>query len=84
MQPFNEIMLQPSTHFERPADVLSDSRFDAEQKYQILRQWQDELEQLSTASQENMASPSSASAERLQQVTEAIREVAPVGSAPAN
>ncbi|GJM09647.1 MAG: hypothetical protein DHS20C11_19230 [Lysobacteraceae bacterium] len=80
MSNFTEIMLRPSGQFEHPNDVLSDSRFDTEQKYRILRQWKDELEQLSTAGEENMTAKEVQPAAQLQQVSEALRQVEMMGS----
>lgn len=67
-------MKNPATVFGTPAAVCRSPELSREQKRAVLRQWQDQLQLEQTADDENMskASARDTTAERLQQVTEAL------------
>jgi len=41
---FLKIRADPTAHYDRPDDVLSDDRFEVAQKLEILRQWGRDLQ----------------------------------------
>jgi hypothetical protein len=54
---FESAMKNPGATFGAPETLYASSDFTAEQKRAILRQWQDQLEQLQHADEENMRAP---------------------------
>ena len=70
-------MKNPATVFGTPVAVCRSQELSREQKRAVLKQWKDQLQLEQTADDENMAkeSPHTATAERLQQVTEALLQL---------
>jgi hypothetical protein len=48
------ILLDPSAHYKRPADVVSDKRFDTKDRVEILRRWEYDAAECSVAAEEGM------------------------------
>lgn len=72
---FKEILQSPSEHIHDPMAVVSDTRFDTDQKIQILRGMEQEARQLSAASDENM--PGDDQGVPLDRISDALRAVDP-------
>jgi len=72
-------MKNPSATFGTPEALYSSTELTAEQKEAVLRQWQDQLEQLQAADDESMQAPggrTSGTADFLQRVTTLLSELA--------
>jgi len=71
---FKLAMKNPGKIFGTPEALEISTEFDAAQKYSILVQWKNQLEQLQAASNEGMLGPESqgAGAECLRRVVDAI------------
>jgi len=67
---FEKALLDPSTAFGTPDNVLSAREFTHEQKVRILREWEEDARLLMTAAEENMGGGEGA---RLGEVHEALR-----------
>jgi hypothetical protein len=77
---FASAMKNPGRNFASPEALEEDTGFSPAQKLAILRQWKDQLEQLMTATAENMPGPETASgvnAECLRRVVDALGRIAP-------
>ena len=73
-------MKNPARTFDKPESVESSSELSAGQKYAVLMQWKNQLEQLMVATEENMPGPETASganAECLRRVVDALGRIAP-------
>lgn len=70
----DDAIADPSRQFEKPGDVLSDTRLDSDAKRAILESWKKDAELLSTASNENM-SGGEAHTSVLQEVTLALEQL---------
>ena len=51
---FNDMLLDPSSHFDKPLDVAAARDLDAEQRKTVLRRWRHDAKLLMIAEQENM------------------------------
>jgi hypothetical protein len=70
-----DAMKNPGRTFGTPEAVESSAELTQEQKHDVLLQWKDQLEQLMTATGENMPGPETASganAECLRRVVDAM------------
>jgi hypothetical protein len=47
----------PATAFERPGDVVTDSKLSHDEKKKVLNTWEQDARQLMTASNEGMSGP---------------------------
>ena len=67
----------PETVFSHPFEVLHSGDLDYDEKVKILRNWKQSLEQLQTASEENMLNEAGTSdvSNRLAAVTNALIEM---------
>lgn len=54
MKKLEEAMKEPASVYDTPADVLNDGDLSDHEKRQVLENWLDEAEQLSSAAAENM------------------------------
>ena len=70
----NQALLDPSTAFRNPTEVVENSDLNREQKIEILRRWEYDLRELQVADEESMTAPR---AERvtLDSVLQALRDV---------
>ena len=74
----DKAMKNPSATFGTPEALYSSTDLTAEQKQAVLRQWQDQLEQLQAADDESMQAPggrTSGTADCLQRVTTLLSEL---------
>lgn len=71
MIPREKLMIDPSSVFEEPNDVLDNTELSGEEKVEILQQWKDEVQLRLVAEEENM-SGDPANSERLKEVTNAL------------
>lgn len=71
---FNEVKLDPSAAFQRPADVLAESSLTREQKIEVLRQWEYDAREMDVAEEENMQGRSGV---ELSDVLEALDQIDP-------
>jgi hypothetical protein len=71
---FQQALKNPNKLFASPESVETSTEFDAAQKRAILVQWQDQMEQLQRATNENMPGPESngAGAECLRRIVDAL------------
>ena len=72
---FGDAMKNPGRTFGSPEVLEASTDFSDEQKHDLLLQWKDQLEQLMTATSENMPGPETASganAECLRRVVDAM------------
>lgn len=79
---FESAMKNPGRTFGSPEVLESTGELSAEQKHAVLLQWKDQLEQLMTATGENMPGPETASgvnAECLRRVVDALTRLEPQG-----
>lgn len=68
--------ISPATEFERPEDVVTDSKLTPKQKAKVLDQWQADAEALQTATGEGMApGPADLSDAELDDVNEAKSKI---------
>lgn len=51
---FEDMLLDPSRHFDTPHDVVEAPELDAEQRKSVLRRWRHDAKLLLIAEQENM------------------------------
>ncbi len=51
------ILQDPAAVYDKPADLLKDSRLSDEQKLKVLEQWEYDAEELLVATEENMPGP---------------------------
>lgn len=52
---YQQALLDPTSVFSQPADVLNDKALDREQKIRILKRWEYDARELQVAEEENMA-----------------------------
>ena len=52
-----EILKDPAAAYKKPQDVLDDERLSLEDKKEILRCWEEDMEALLRAAEENMPPP---------------------------
>lgn len=71
---FNEAKLDPSSAFDRPADVVTEAGLSREQKIEILRQWEYDAREMDVAEEENMQGTSRV---ELSDVLEALDKIDP-------
>ncbi len=73
----DKAMKNPATVFGTPLAVCRSQELSREQKRAVLKQWKDQLQLEQTADDENMAkqTPKDSTAERLQQVTQALLQL---------
>jgi len=77
-----DAMKNPGRTFGSPEVLESSQELTNVQKHAVLRQWKDQLEQLMTATGENMPGPETASgvnAECLRRVVDALTRLDPRG-----
>ena len=65
------MLKDPSKHFARPQDVLSNTELDAEQKKAVLQSWLVDEQELARATDENMGA-SNSNSNNLAAVTDAL------------
>ncbi|CAB0151871.1 hypothetical protein PSI9734_02231 [Pseudidiomarina piscicola] len=51
------ILQDPAAVYDKPTDLLKDSRLSDEQKLKVLEQWEYDAEELLVATEENMPGP---------------------------
>lgn len=71
MLPRHKLMQDPSAVFEKPGDVLDNMELSTEQKIEVLRQWQNDVQQRLVAEEEAMPG-SSKNSTRLQEISDAL------------
>ena len=79
---FQDAMKNPGRAFGSPEVLESSQHLTTAQKHAVLLQWKDQLEQLMTATGENMPGPETASgvnAECLLRVVDAMTRLEPQG-----
>jgi hypothetical protein len=52
--PMKELVASPTTHFDKPADILADPKLSDAQKKKILDAWEEDARRLSVATEEGM------------------------------
>ena len=83
MLPRHKLMQDPSAVFEKPGDVLDNMELSTEQKIEVLRQWQNDVQQrlvaemqavgIAWSDEEWMRMPgSSKNSTRLQEISDAL------------
>lgn len=80
-----DAMKNPGRTFGSPEALEASTELDAAHKYAVLVQWKDQLEQLMTATAENMPGPETASgvnAECLRRVVDALTRLGPDARPP--